>query len=130
MPLIRGGRVPLALEHVAQMSTAVAANNLRPLHAEHLVLMPRHSTRDGVEESRPAATGLEFVGCFVEGRLAAGAGVDAIAGGGGVMLIVFADVRSLSSLFAEDTKLLCEVESAPKERWSGAVSGASWKIRG
>lgn len=75
MPLVGGRRVALALEHMAQVASTVAANDLRPLHAKSAVGVPGHSAGDGIEESRPAAAGLELVLCGVDGRVAAGAGI-------------------------------------------------------
>lgn len=77
MPLIRRRRIPLALEHMAQMAPAVAAHNLRARHAEGAVRVPRHGAGDAVEIGGPAAPGLELVRRAVEGRGAAGTGVDA-----------------------------------------------------
>lgn len=65
--------------------------------------MSRHSTRHGVEIRRPAAARLEFVGCFVEGRVAAGAGVNALRG---VVGVVFAGAGSFSAFLAEDAELI------------------------
>lgn len=73
MPLIGGRRVSFALEHMSQVSSAVAADNLRPLHTESGISVPSHSARDGIEESRPAAARLEFVLRGVDGRLTASA---------------------------------------------------------
>ena len=66
MPLIGRGRVTLALEYMSQVSSAVGAYNLDTLHAERAVDVPRHSAWDRVEESGPAAPGLEFLVCGVE----------------------------------------------------------------
>ena len=66
MALIGRGRVSLALEHMSQVSSAVGAHDLDTLHAECAVDMSRHSTWDRVEESGPAAPGLEFLVCGVE----------------------------------------------------------------
>ena len=65
MALISGRWVPLALEDMAQMATAVGAHDLGALHAERAVRVPRHRTGQAVEVRRPSAPGLEFVVCFV-----------------------------------------------------------------
>lgn len=75
--LVRGRRVTLSLEYMSQMSSAVAANNLCPLHAECAVGVSSHRTGNGVEECRPTAARLEFVLSSVDGRIAAGASVGA-----------------------------------------------------
>lgn len=77
MSLVSRRWIPFSLEHMSQMPSAVAAHNLRPLHPESAICMPRHRTWHGVKESRPAAARLEFVVCFVKRRLAADTGVDA-----------------------------------------------------
>ena len=66
MPLIRRRRISLSLEDVSQMSPAVRAYNLRALHAERAIRVPRHCTWDGIEISGPSTAGLEFVCRFVE----------------------------------------------------------------
>lgn len=66
MPLIRRRRVSLSFEYMPQMSTTFRANNLCPLHTEGAVRMPSHSAWDRIEVCRPAAAGLELVGCAVE----------------------------------------------------------------
>lgn len=77
MSLVRRRRVALPLEHMSQMASAVAAHNLCPLHTKCAVGVSGHCTRNGVEECRPAAAGLEFVLSSVDGRIAAGASVGA-----------------------------------------------------
>lgn len=61
------------------------------------------SVRDGVEESRPAATRLELVVCSVERSLAASAGVDAL---GGHVLVVLAGEWCFGTLLTKNTELL------------------------
>lgn len=73
MSLVGRSRVSLALEDMTQMTSAVAAHNLRPLHAEGGIRVPSHGSRNGVEESRPAAARLELVLSRVDGGIAAGA---------------------------------------------------------
>lgn len=103
MPLVRRRRVSLALEHMSQVASAVAANNLRPLHAESAVCVPCDGARDCVEESRPAAAGLELVLGRVDGRVAAGTVIGAGARG---VLIVLAGEGRFGALLAEDAELL------------------------
>lgn len=59
---------------------------------------------DAVKIRRPAAARLELVVGGVERRVAACAGVNAFVG---VMLVKLSATRRLSSLFSEDTELLC-----------------------
>ena len=73
MPLIRRRRVPLPLEHVAQVAPAPAAGDLRPRHAEGGVGVAGDGAGDGVEVGGPAAAGFELVRRAVEGRVAGGA---------------------------------------------------------
>lgn len=75
--LVRRRRVALSFEHMSQVSSAVAAYNLCPLHAKCAVGVSGHGTRDGVEEGGPAAARLELVLSSVDGRIAAGASVGA-----------------------------------------------------
>jgi hypothetical protein len=72
---------------MSQMSSAVAAHNLCPLHAECAVGVSSHRTRDGVKEGGPAAARLELVLSSVDGRIAAGASVST---GGWRVLVVLA----------------------------------------
>lgn len=109
VPLVRGRRVALALEHVAKVAAAVGAYDLGPCHAEGAVLMPRHGPRDAVEVGRPAAARLELVRGLVQGRLARGAGVDAL---GRVVLVVLAREGRLGALFSQDAELLWGLGSA------------------
>lgn len=102
MPLIRRRRVSLALEHVAQMAAAVAAHDLGALHAERAVGVAGDGAGDGVEEGGPAAAGLELLVGGVEGRLAGGARVDALAR---VVLVVLAAEGRLGALLADDAEL-------------------------
>ena len=104
MPLIRWCRVALPLEHMPQMSSAIAAQDLRSRHAECAVCMSRHRTRNVIEIRRPATAGLELVGRFVERGIAAGAGVDAVRG---CVLVIFAGEGRFGALFAEDAELFC-----------------------
>lgn len=67
MPLISRGRISLALEHMSQVSSTVAAHDLDSLHAKRTVDMSRHSAGHRVEESGPATPGLELLVCSVEG---------------------------------------------------------------
>ena len=55
MTLVRRRIEPFALEDVAQVSAAVAANDLGPRHAEGAILVPRHGPGNAVEVGRPAA---------------------------------------------------------------------------
>lgn len=64
--------------------------------------MSTNGSWDRIEESWPAAAGLELVRGFVEGCVAAGAGIDA---GGGRVLVVFAAVGGFGAFFAEDAEL-------------------------
>jgi hypothetical protein len=110
VPLIRGCWVSLALEYMSQVTSAVAANDLCPLHAESAVSVSGHGARHGVEEGRPSAAGLELVLGSVDGRIAAGAGI--CAGGRGV-LVVFAGEGCFSAFLTEDAELLCRSGISP-----------------
>jgi len=103
MSLVRGIAVALALEDVTKMSTAIAAYNLRPLHAECAVCMPCHSAGDRIEECRPSAARLELLVAAIERRATTSTGVDAL---GWVVLIVLARKGSFGALLANNTELL------------------------
>lgn len=60
------------------MPPTVTTHNLRPLHPKRTIREPLHSTRNRIEVCGPAAAGLELVVGFVEGRVAAGTGIDAV----------------------------------------------------
>lgn len=102
MPLIRGRRIPLALEHMAQMPAAVATHDLRALHPKRTVGMSRHGPRQGIKVRGPSAPGLELVGRLVEGRIAPRAVVDPLRR---EVLVVFARAGPFGALFAEDAEL-------------------------
>jgi hypothetical protein len=87
VPLVGRRRVALALEDMSQVTSAVAAHDLRSLHAKCAVGVSGHGTWHGVEERRPAASGLELVLSSVDGRVAASASVGA---GAGRVLVVLA----------------------------------------
>lgn len=97
MPLVRRRRVPFALENMSQMSAAVTAHNLRPLHAERTVRVPRHRAGDAVKVRGPAASRLELVVCLVQGRVAPGAGVHS---GRGHVFVIFAREGGFGAFFA------------------------------
>ena len=73
MPLVRRRRVPLPLEHVAQMPAAAAAGDFGAGHAEGGVGVAGHGAGEGVEVGGPAAAGFALVGRAVEGGVAGGA---------------------------------------------------------
>jgi hypothetical protein len=104
VPLIGGRRVTLALEHMSQVASTVGAHDLGPLHSKSAIGVSGHSSRNGIEESRPATARLEFVLCRVNGCVAAGASVSA--GGRGV-LVVLARERRFGAFVAENAELLC-----------------------
>jgi hypothetical protein len=104
VPLVRRRRVPLPLEHVAQVAAAARAHDLGALHAEGAVAPAQDGPGHGVEEGRPAAAAAELVRGAVEGRVAPGAGVGALRG---EVLVEGARVRRLGALLAEDAELLC-----------------------
>lgn len=103
MALVRRRPEPFALEDVAEVPATVGAYDLRAQHAKGAVLVPRHGAGDAVEIGRPSAAGLELVVGPVQGRVAAGAAVHALAG---VVLVVLPSPRGLCSLLTENTELL------------------------
>ncbi len=94
---------------MTKVAATVAANNLRPLHAESAVCVSRDCTRDGVKICWPAASRLELVVCFVEWRIATGAGVDTRVGH---MFVVFTGTWRFGALLSEDSELFCDQKSA------------------
>ena len=70
MPLIRRRRIPLPLEHMPQMPSALRACDLRPLHPKSAVRVPGHGAGDAVEVGGPTAAGFKLVGSCVEGGVA------------------------------------------------------------
>lgn len=102
MPLVRRGRIALALENMAQMAAAVAAHDLGAGHAKGAVCMPRHRAGDRVEVGRPAAAGFELVRSLVERSGAGSARVDAARWH---MFVVGTGVRGFGALFAKNMKL-------------------------
>jgi hypothetical protein len=116
MPLIRGRRVPLTLKHMSQMASTVTTHNLRSFHPKRPVRVPRHGSRDGVEEGGPAAAGLEFLVRGVQRCVAAGAGVDALVR---VVLVELAGEGGFGALFAEDAELFYMTENVGLEQGWG-----------
>lgn len=55
VPLVRRCRIALSFEDMAQVPTAIATHDFRPLHAESAVRVSRHRTWDGIKICRPAA---------------------------------------------------------------------------
>lgn len=107
MPLIRWGRVALTLEHMAQVTSAVAAHDFGPLHAKGAIGVSGHSAGHGIEERRPAAARLKLVLCGVDGRVAAGASVGA---GAWRVLVIFSREGCFGALLTKDAELLCLVK--------------------
>ena len=117
MPLIRRRRIPLPLEHMPQMPSALTAHNLRARHAERTIGVPGHGAGDVVKVGGPAAAGLELVVGFVEGGAAAGAAVDARRGH---VFVVGSGEGGFGAFFAEDAELVCPRWMLAKEvTWLG-----------
>lgn len=83
---VGGVLVAFVVENVANVASTSSAADLSALHAHGDVRMKSESTLDGLEEGRPAATGVEFGFAFIKRRVAASAVVDALF----VVLIVLA----------------------------------------
>jgi hypothetical protein len=105
MPLILGVAKPLALEDVAQMTSAVVAHNLRPHHAQARVWSLANSTRYCIPKGRPSTARIELMVGLVERCVAAGARVHA---GIGVVLVVCARAGHFCTLLTENAELLCD----------------------
>lgn len=71
MPFVCGCRVAFPFEHMAQMPSTPAANDLSPGHAQCTIGNSLYSARYRIEVSRPAAARLEFVVRLVELGIAA-----------------------------------------------------------
>lgn len=97
MPLILRIPKPLSLENMPQVTPTVITHNLRPAHAQTVIRPLAYSSRDSVPKGRPAAAGVKFVVGFIEGRVAASAGVDA---GRRVVLVVLTAARGFGAFFA------------------------------
>jgi hypothetical protein len=123
--LIRWRWVSLSLEHMSQMTTAIAAHNLYPLHAKCPIAVSRHRTGYGIVERRPSAPTLELLVRGVQRRVASGASVDARRR---CMLVVFAGVWRFGALFAEDTKLLCISGVSQMFRCTIVLGGATHQV--
>lgn len=104
MTLIRGSRIPLTLEYMAEVTPTVAAYDLCPLHAECLINMSSHSTRNGVKVCWPATARFELVVGSIKRRIATGAIVDTF---GRMVRVVFTGASTLSALFTKNAELFC-----------------------
>lgn len=105
--LIRGGREPLALEDMAQVSSTGIAHNLDPVAVG--IRVSSNSSGDRIKESRPATARVELGRRGVQGCLAARTRVHALVR----VLVVLARVGSLGALLAQDTELLRAEHGAP-----------------
>lgn len=90
------------LEDVAQMSTTVGANNLRPLHPEGAIGMSDDSSRNLLKKSGPPTPRTEFGIVLVEWSIATGAVIDSLFR---CMLVVFARSCHFGPLLSEHTEL-------------------------
>lgn len=104
MTLIRRRRESLSLENMAQVTTAVGADDFRPDRTKAPVLVSSHRARHAVEIGWPAAARVEFVSGLVERRIARSAGVDALLG---VVLVKLSSAGGFSALFSENSELCC-----------------------
>jgi hypothetical protein len=105
MPLILGVAKPLALEDVAQMTSAVVAHNFRPHHAQAGIWSLANSARYCVPKGRPSTARVKLVVRLVERCIAAGARIHARIG---VVLVVCARAGHFCALLTEDAELLCD----------------------
>lgn len=110
MALIGRRVVPLALEDVAQVTTAVCADNLSARHAEGAVLVADDGAGNAVKVGRPTAARVELVGRLVERRVAPGTCIDTRIWR---VLVVLASAWAFGALFAEDAELLLVQDCPP-----------------
>lgn len=103
MALISRSLVALALEDMAKVTTAVSADNFRPLHAKRVIHVSGHSSGNRVKVCGPSTARLELMVGSVKRRITTGAIVDAL---GRVMGVIFACTGTLGTLFAENAELL------------------------
>lgn len=86
------------------MSATVGADNFRSRHTQSVILMSGDGAGNAVKVRRPAASRLELVVGLVKRSAAACAGVNAFLG---VVLVKLSGTGGFSSLFSENTELLC-----------------------
>lgn len=110
MPLVDRVAKLLSLENMSQMTSAIRAHNLRPLHPQRPVCMPCHRAGHCVKERRPPTPAVELVTRLIEWRVAARTRVLAA---GGRVLVVLARARILSALLPQDAELLWRQLGAP-----------------
>lgn len=84
------------------MPPTVRTHDFRALHTERTVHVAGHGAGDGIEERRPAAAGLEFMGGAVERRVARGARIGPARRH---VLVVGTCVRRFGTFFAQDAEL-------------------------
>lgn len=89
---------------MAQMATAVGADNFGARHAKSTVLVASDGSGDAVKVGGPAATRLELVIGPVKRCAASCTGVDTFRR---VVLVELACARCLSALLSQDAKLFC-----------------------
>lgn len=103
MPFVRRSRIPLALEHMPEMPSAVRADDLGTRHAQRAISMSGNSAGNGVEKGRPAAAGSKLVARLVQRRVTRSTCVDAVRRR---VLIVFAREGCFRPLLSKNPKLL------------------------
>lgn len=88
---------------MAEMTSTVAADDLRPLHAKCAVHMSLHSAGNRVKVGRPAAAGLKLVISRIERRVTSGAVVHPLCR---IVFIVLAGASALGTFLTKDAELL------------------------
>ena len=107
--LVGGSLVAFALEYVSQVSTALCAHDLDSTHAVSVVFVRGDGSRETLEESGPAAAGVELGIGLVEWCVTSGTVVDARI----VEVIVLSRTWSFGALLSQDLKLLWSQNGPP-----------------
>ena len=107
MPFVGRGGIPLPLEDVTEVATAIRTDYFGADHAERAVLVAGDGTRDAVKVRRPSTAGFKLVARFIQRGVAPGASVDA---GIREELVILPGEGCLSPLLPEDSELLCDVD--------------------
>lgn len=105
MSLISWCWVALALEYMSQVAATVGADNFSSGHSQAAVRMASDGAGDAVKISRPPTARLELMVGLVQGRTAAGAGVDP---GIREELVVLAGEGCLCALLPQNPELFCD----------------------
>lgn len=109
MPRVGRRLVALALEDMAEMRSAAAAQDLGARHKHGPVAVLGDGAGDALKEGRPAAAAVELGRAAIDRRAARSAPIDALLR----MVVVLTGARGVGALLAQHAELLGREDCAP-----------------